>query len=143
MTDTLPPNPGSGTQRKSPRWASRAAREVGLSAATVEYMVSGPKPIHERLCAVIRSMLIEGETELVERLAPQLQAALAGLEIPTLDDELVRWACEADDEESIDRTRYLTNKTPEHRRRWRISLETQRARGYVLLLAVQKADRLG
>lgn len=109
----------------------------------MEYMVSGPKPIHERLCAVIRSMLIEGETELVERLAPQLQAALAGLEIPTLDDELVRWACEADDEESIDRTRYLTNKTPEHRRRWRISLETQRARGYVLLLAVQKADRLG
>jgi hypothetical protein len=132
-------------QREAPRWASRAARDLHLQPRTVEARVhSTTRPtIQEELATILRRLLETGNLPLVAKMMAPVEAALAGLAVPPLGDEVIAAAVRPDEEESIARDAYLMDPTPTHRRAWRVALERQRATSLPLYLALVAAEREG
>lgn len=149
MTATIPlprrrgqrPSRARRGQRTAPRWAQRAARDLGLAPTTIEARVHGEQPVQQECAAILRALLAEGHPSLATKVAAPIEAALAGAEIPELDAALICRAVEADEEEAICRARYQAVPSPETLREWRISLETAATWSRRLYLALVREEQ--
>lgn len=112
-------------QRQPAGWAKLAAYPIGVAPATVEASVHGTEAIHERMGHIIRALVATGDTTTLAKVLTPIHAALATEPADELTPALITRAQEADVEEEISETRYLTEATPAHLRAWRVALETQ------------------
>jgi hypothetical protein len=140
---TVSPARTRRAQRQAPRWASRAARDLGLGPSTIESRINttSRRTAQDELATILRRLIETGNLRLAEKVAAPILAALASIPVPALDADVICRAVEADEEEAILRARYQATPSPATLRAWRVGLETARASALPLYLALVAAER--
>jgi len=127
--------------RTPARWATDAARALGLRPMTVESLVHGRRPVHLTTAEIVRAAVRWGDPALAGKvLAPILAAQHDQPEI-TVDEALVP-AQEADAAEEVAQTRYQQTPTAAHRRAFLDASRAQLATTAQLIRALEVEELL-
>ena len=75
---TLPPGTRPRHSARPSRLAVYAAPKLGMRPGSVEQLIPGHSPLHERFATLVAAALEVGDANMVARLMAPIQAVLAG-----------------------------------------------------------------
>lgn len=126
MTTTVRPSAPAPHYAEPSRLAIAAAPRLGMQPKSVEQLIHGHDPIHERMGVLLAAAVGLHDDAMVARLMAPIDAALAGVRADGRQfEELIDEAERADCAEEMTTKEYLRTRSPEKLKDWRRRIRTE------------------